>query len=173
MNAAELTDERWEGLIRLYDHTVFISLLSSGIKPLLARELCHDTWSRLYERWREGRLDLLQLPGLAVVQARYLALDAGRRLRAPRAELDEVIERSDGRASPEERVAARQTVERVESALDDCPKRARALFELALTHPDVPHAQLAERSGISTQRLRQTLCEVRARLRAALEEEEA
>jgi RNA polymerase sigma-70 factor (ECF subfamily) len=172
MNAAELTDERWEGLIRLYNHTVFLSLLAAGVKPLQARELCHDAWSRLYERWREGRLDLLQLPGLAIAQARYLALDEGRRARAPRVELEAALERSDGNASPEERAAARQLVGRVEVALEACPKRARALFELALTHPDVPHAELAERSGISTQRLRQTLCEVRARLRLALEEQE-
>jgi RNA polymerase sigma-70 factor (ECF subfamily) len=171
MDAAELTDERWEGLIRLYDHTVFLSLLAAGIRPLQARELCHDTWSRLYERWREGRLDLLQLPGLAVVQARYLALDEGRRARAPRVGLDEALERPDGKASPFERAAARELVGRVEVALDACPSRARALFELAMAHPDVPHAELAERSGISTQRLRQTLCEVRARLRAALDDE--
>jgi RNA polymerase sigma-70 factor (ECF subfamily) len=170
MDAAELTDDRWEGLIRLYDHAVFLSLLSQGVKPLQARELCHDTWSRLYERWREGRLDLLQLPGLAVTQARYLALDAGRRARAPREELEAALERSDGRASPEDRAAARQLVGRVETALEACPKRARALFELAMTHPELAHAELAERSGISTQRLRQTLCEVRARLRAALED---
>jgi RNA polymerase sigma-70 factor (ECF subfamily) len=42
------------------------------------------------------------------------------------------------------------------------------LFELALSNPDVPHAELAERSGISLQRLRQALCEVRARLRQAV-----
>src|SRR3954451_10246269 len=114
MDAAELTDDRWEGLIRLYNHTVFLSLLSAGVKPMLARELCHDTWSRLYERWREGRLGLLQLPGLAIVQARYLALDEARRSRSRRAALDEVLERSDGRASPEERAAARQLVGRVE-----------------------------------------------------------
>ncbi len=171
MYAAELTEDRWEGLIRLYDPSVFLSLLASGVRPLAARELCHDTWSRLYEQWREGRLDVLALPGLAITQARFLALDANRRARGPRVELEHAMEHPDPHASPEDRVAAKQLVGRVEVALEACPKRARALFELSMTHPDVPQAELAERSGISLQRLRQSLCEVRARLRDALAED--
>ncbi len=174
MNAGSLeapTAPAWEALIRLYDHTVFLSLLAAGHAPLAARELCHDTWARLYEQWRAGRLDLLQLPGLAVTQARFLALEEHRRGRRGAPLGDETLQKPDPQASPEERVAARQLVDHVERALEQCPPRARELFELALSNPDTPHAVLAERSGISLQRLRQALCEVRARLRSALQEE--
>jgi RNA polymerase sigma-70 factor (ECF subfamily) len=169
-NAAELTPTAWDALIRLYDHTVFLSLLSAGVRPQAARELCHDTWARLYEQWRGGRLDLLQLPGLAVTQARFLALEELRRGARASPIGEETLQRPDPRASPEERAAARQLVSQVERALEACPPRARALFELSLQHPDTPHAELAVRSGISLQRLRQALCEVRARLRVAVKE---
>jgi RNA polymerase sigma factor (sigma-70 family) len=169
--AAELSPTSWEALIRLYDHPVFLSLLAAGVRPVTARELCHDTWARLYEQWRAGRLDLLELPGLAIAQARFLALEDHRRTARVAPLGDENLQRPDPRASPEERAAARQLVGHVERALDDCPPRARELFELALSNPDVPHAELAERSGISLQRLRQALCEVRARLRAAVKEQ--
>lgn len=168
---SELDPKSWDALIRLYDQTVFLSLLAGGVKPVAARELCHDTWARLYEQWRAGRLDLLQLPGLAIAQARFLAMEEHRRSSRVSPLGDETLERVDPQASPEERASARQQVNRVEAALGDCPPRARALFELALAHPDVPHAELAERSGISLQRLRQALCEVRARLRVALKED--
>lgn len=167
-SAAELSPSSWEALIRLYDHTVFLSLLAGGVKPVAARELCHDTWARLYEQWRAGRLDLLQLPGLAVTQARFLALEEHRRGHRAAPLGEDSLQRPDPHASPEERVSARQLVGHVEQALEACPPRARALFELALSNPDVPHAELAERSGISLQRLRQALCEVRARLRTAV-----
>jgi RNA polymerase sigma factor (sigma-70 family) len=168
--ATELTPSAWDALIRHYDHAVFLSLLSAGVRPQPARELCHDTWARLYEQWRAGRLDLLQLPGLAIAQARFLALEEHRRGARATPIGEETLQRPDPRASPEDRAAARQLVGHVERALESCPPRARALFELALAHPDTPHAELAERSGISLQRLRQALCEVRARLRLAVKE---
>ncbi|MBK7863165.1 MAG: sigma-70 family RNA polymerase sigma factor [Archangiaceae bacterium] len=169
-SADELTPTAWAGLIRRYDHAVFLSLLSAGLTPRAARELCHDTWARLYEQWRAGRLDVLQLPGLAITQAKFLALEEHRR-RARVAPIgEETLQRADPRASPEDRAVARQLVDQVEQALERCPPRARALFELALANPDTPHAALAEQSGISLQRLRQALCEVRARLRLAVKE---
>lgn len=173
LSAAVLTPDDWSALICLYDETVFLSLLASGVRPARARELCHDTWARLYEQWRTGRLDVLKLPGLAVAQARFLTLIDGRRARTvpAAAEVGEVLECPDLHASPEERFASRELLTQVERALEACPLRARQLFELAFEHPDVSHAELAQRSGISLQRLRQTLCEVRARLRAALKEE--
>lgn len=166
--SAESSPASWDALIGLYDHAVFLSLLASGVKPLAARELCHDTWARLYEQWRAGRLDVLQLPGLAVTQARFLALEEHRRSARAAPLGEDSLQRPDPRASPEERATARQLVAQVERALEGCPPRARALFELALSNPDVPHAELAEQSGISVQRLRQALCEVRAKLRTVV-----
>ena len=39
-----------------------------------------------------------------------------------------------------------------------------------MSNPEVSQSELASQMGISLQRFRQSLCEVRARLKAALEE---
>ena len=169
--AETLSSSKWEELIRQFDQVVFLSLLAAGIRPRAARELCQDTWARLYEQWAMGKLDILKLPGLAVVQARLLAMEEHRRS-ARNASLDaKALEQPDPRPSLDEQLRVRQTVDTVSDALSACSPRAQALFEMVMMNPEVPHRALAEQSGISVQRLRQTLCEVRARLRAALNHE--
>ncbi len=169
-SAAALLPGDWEALIRLHEQPVFLSLLAQGVRPSRARELTHDAFTRLFERWSDGRLDLLSLPGLAIAQARFLALADGRLGRSAHSDVMELTEHADGRPSPEQQLAARQLVAGLERALEACPKRARELYTLAFTHPEVRHEVLAARAGISVQRLRQTLCEVRARLRDAVKE---
>lgn len=169
--AEAMSSSKWEELIRQFDQVVFLSLLGAGLRPRMARELCQDTWARLYEQWAMGKLDVLKLPGLAIVQARLLALEEHRH-NARNASLDaEALAQPDPNPSLEERVHARQAADSISDALAECSPRAQALFELVMMHPEVPHRALAEQSGISVQRLRQTLCEVRARLRAALNDE--
>jgi len=164
-----LVPHDWERLIRVHHQPVFLSLLAAGVRPTRARELVHETWARLFEKWSAGELDVLSLPGLAVAQARFLALADGRSGRE-RGELFEAADKPDARATPEEQLGNRQLVAQLERALEACPKRSRELYTLAFQHPDVRHEELAARAGISVQRLRQTLCEVRARLRAAVKE---
>lgn len=169
LTATSLAPADWEQLIRVHRQSVLLSLLASGVRPSRAKELVHEAFSLLFEKWSAGRLDVLSLPGLAIAQARFLALADGRLARAA-AESLEGVERPDGRASPEEQLGNRQLVEQLERALESCPARARELYTLAFQHPEVGHEELAARAGISVQRFRQTLCEVRSRLRAAVKE---
>lgn len=164
----------WAALIRVHRGSVLLALLARGVRPGRARELVDDTWADLYERWCAGRLSSLELPGLAISHATFLALrDGARQQRA--ASFDDaadLLNATDHAASPEQRTVGRDLLERVATALNDCPPRARELFEAAYDNPDLAHAALAQRFGISVQRFRQALCEVRARLRRAVEEPE-
>ena len=104
----------------------------------------------------------------AIRQALFLALDDARRARRDTGD-DELAILSDPAPSAETRIHARVQLERARAELARCPKQARRIFEL--TYADLPHAETARQVGLSVQRVRQTLCEVRARLRAAVEEE--
>jgi RNA polymerase sigma-70 factor (ECF subfamily) len=57
--------------------------------------------------------------------------------------------------------------------LSACSDSAKKVFRLAYGGDGLSHAEVAERVGLSLQRVRQILCEVRAKLRTALEGEDA
>jgi len=162
----------WTVLIKRHDHRVVLSLLARGIRIDQARELAHQTWIRLIAQQAAGRLERIELPGLAIRQAGFLALDAARR-GSPAADASPPDSAGlvDPEASIEERLIRREELVRVQAELARCSPVARALFDLLYTHPEMPHAEAARRLGLSVQRVRQTLCEVRARLRAAIETE--
>src|SRR5262245_60462429 len=65
--------EAWSWLIARHDHRVVVALLARGVPLDRARELAQETWLRLMQSQREGRLRELSLPGLAITQARFLA----------------------------------------------------------------------------------------------------
>ena len=50
------------------------SLLALGLRPVQAREIANEAWAKLYEKRAE--LATLSFPGLAITQARFLAIDA-------------------------------------------------------------------------------------------------
>src|SRR5437868_2792350 len=77
-----LAPHDWEQLIRVHRHSVLLSLLASGVRPSRAKELVHEAFALLFEKWSGGRLDLLSLPGLAIAQAKFLALADGRLARS-------------------------------------------------------------------------------------------
>src|SRR5688500_4188567 len=68
------------GLIERHNHRVVVSLLARGLPIDRARELAQETWLRLMESQRAGRLTSLNLPGLAIVQAGFLASNERRGL---------------------------------------------------------------------------------------------
>src|SRR5690349_723430 len=70
---------QWEALIARHGHTVLLALLARGVRLDRARELLQETWARLFERAQQGRFDSLELPGLAITQAMFLAAEDGRR----------------------------------------------------------------------------------------------
>ena len=164
--------DAWGTLIERHDHRVVVSLLGRGLRLDHARELAQQTWTRLIAQQQGGRLDRLELPGLAIRQAGFLAADLARRRAA------ELVDReapgdavADPDAGIEERLIRREELARAEAELARCAPVARQVFALLYAEPGLRHAEVARRLGLSVQRVRQTLCEVRARLRAAIEPE--
>jgi RNA polymerase sigma factor (sigma-70 family) len=162
-------DQGWARLIERHNHRVVVSLLGRGLTIDRARELAQETWLRLIERHRAGRLETLVLPGLAVVQAGFLAANEhrGRRAGAP---VDGEVLAAPG-ATAEDQVIDRQQLDRVGRALRQCPPAARRVFEFVYDHPELTYAEAAGRLGLSSQRVKQIVCEVRRRLRDSLAEE--
>jgi RNA polymerase sigma-70 factor (ECF subfamily) len=163
----------WKDAVSQHDHTVVLSLLAAGLRLDDARDVAQETWLRLMEVHAAGRLARVELPGLAIRQAAFIVADRSRagRLRV-QAELTEAQElASPSRA--DQPSLARELLQGVEAGLAVSTVREQGVLRSVLESPDAPHRELAEREGLSVQRFRQVLCNVRAKLRAALSGDEA
>ena len=173
-SAALAGDERaWNALVRQHDRRVFVSLLAKGVSPPLARELAQETWIRLIEQQRAGKLTELRLPGLAVVQADFLWRTQRRKKSLPTVsdteEEGRPLQVPDAKVSPEQSLLDKQQLGRALNALQQCSDRQREIF-VAVQREGLSASEAALRFGISVQRTRQTMWEVRKRLRLAIEE---
>jgi DNA-directed RNA polymerase specialized sigma24 family protein len=158
----------WARLVERHNHRVVVSLLARGLPIERARELAQETWLRLFESQRAGRLATLELPGLAIVQAGFLASNERRGpIFAPALD-GEALAAPGG--SAEEQAIDRQQLDRVRRALAACSPSARRVFEFVYDHPELTYPEAAARLGLSSQRVKQIVCEVRKRLRTSLEE---
>jgi RNA polymerase sigma-70 factor (ECF subfamily) len=172
-----LASEDWRRLIEQHQHRVVLSLVAAGFGLDRARELANEAWVRLMEKERRGALAELKLPGLAIVQARFLAWDERRREALRARHQDEAGSEApeellvDRRPDPEQRLLTRQQARRALDAVAASPPSAQRLFKLLYAEPGLSHARAAEALGLSLQRVRQILCELRKRVRAALEGE--
>lgn len=162
--------EVWDDAIRRYDRNVYLSVLALGLAPDRAREIAQAAWTRLIEQHAQGNLIVLELPGLAIRQARFLGLNELQRVRAEQRVLAAVPDRP-APMDVERQVHSRQQVARVLEALTSCSATARKVFGLVYGTPGGSPATAAEELGLSLQRVRQILCETRAHIRRALEEE--
>jgi RNA polymerase sigma factor (sigma-70 family) len=164
----------WEKLIARHGRRVLLTLLARGVRASRAEELVQETWARLVAKSRAGELPHLELPGLAITQAIHFSLDEARATtaRATRSldESDTALAVVDPAPGVLDRMVSREALERALAELERCPPKARDVFALVYEHPELPHLEAAEKVGLSVQRLRQTLCEVRSRLRAAMED---
>lgn len=166
----------WNGLIARHDRRVLVTLLARGVRVDRARELTQETWARLIAHQQAGRLARLELPGLAIKQAMFLSADDARRTKRERVagdEAEELAMLSDAASSIEARLVARSQLERASAELAQCSPTAQRVFDLVYDEPSMPHAETARRVGLSIQRVRQTICEVRARLRKVLDDDRA
>jgi RNA polymerase sigma-70 factor (ECF subfamily) len=166
----------WDALIARHHRRVVVSLLAKGLRVDRAHELAQETWTRLIQQQQRGLLTELRLPNLAITQASFLAADEARRSRreAISGNVEELPERQhpvDPTASAERRLLSEEQLAKAHQALAGCSPSARNVFLLACDGQELPHAEVAERVGLSVQRVRQILCEVRKKLRNALEEE--
>jgi RNA polymerase sigma-70 factor (ECF subfamily) len=164
----------WAAHIRVHGRRVVLALVAAGFSFERARDLAGEAWTRLIEKHRSGRITDIRLPGLAIVQARFLAWQERRRerrLAAPPAEAGDDPERLlvDHNPTPEQRVLTRQQAERALAVIATLPPSAQRLFRMLARDPGVSHAHIAEVLGLSLQRVRQILCELRKTVRIALE----
>ncbi|MBX7116600.1 MAG: sigma-70 family RNA polymerase sigma factor [Myxococcaceae bacterium] len=159
----------WNDAIVRHGRQVVVALLARRFPLDQAHDLAQEAWSRLISQHREGRLKRIELPGLAVRQALFLASDE-RRLQARTAPLpNTVIALED--ISMEIRLLSKEQLTRAKQAFDTCSTRSREVFQFVYDNPALKHGEAAAKLGISVQRLRQTLCEVRSHLRKSLEDD--
>lgn len=170
----------WDEIVRRHSHRVLLMLLARKVPWDAAHDLVQEVWLRLVRQQREGRLKSLTLPGLAIAQAEWLAREEDRtRRRRERIAEARVAGLSDDpvdtgqEADLEERAERRERMDLVRRQLASCPPRARQIFQAVYGAGGRSHAEVARQLGISVQRVRQAVCEVRSRIRVALKEKES
>lgn len=173
--------DAWNEIARRHTRRVVISLLASGYSLELAEDLTQETWMRLMKLQREGLLRDLRFPGLAIAQAAWLAREAERTRRRREGIVGsagvswlstETGEELASEIDPEQLAIDRERLELVEQELSRCPVRAQQVFRAVYGAAGESHAEVARTTGLSIQRVRQIICEVRARLRSALDSQE-
>lgn len=157
----------WTELITRHNRRVVLALLAQGVLPAQARELAQEAWLRLITRADAKRLERLELPGLAIRQALFLARSEARRPGASTEPLSSAPEELVD--SGEQAFFSRERLERARARVADLSPSSRAVFERLYADPHLSHAEVAARVGLSVQRVRQIICEVRKVLRAELE----
>lgn len=165
----------WDDAIRRFDRQVYLSVLALGLNPDRAREISQAAWTKLIERHATGGLPDLELPGLAIRQARFLGLNELRRTNVEKRVLAAVPDEPSmpaGSIDVERQVESRAQVEKVLAALATCSPTARRVFRLVYATPGGTPARAAQEVGLSLQRVRQILCETRAHIRKSLSSEE-
>lgn len=160
----------WDDAIRRYDRNVYLSVLALGLAPDRAREIAQAAWTRLIEQDARGGLPTLELPGLAIRQARFLGLNELERARTEQRVLA-AVPRPAATVDVERQVRSREQISKVLDALASCSPTARKVFGLIYATPGGSPASAAAELGLSIQRVRQIVCETRAQIRRALEEE--
>ena len=158
----------WDDAIRRHGHRVYVSVLALGLSPERAKEIVQATWTRLIEQHASGALVELDFPGLAIRQARFLALNELQRRKVEMRVLAAVPE-APAAAGVESVVASREQIERMLDALATCSPMAKRVFRLVYATPGGNCASAAQAVGLSLQRVRQILCETRNHIRRALE----
>lgn len=159
----------WKRAVAEHDHRLIVSLLAVGLRLDEARDVAQEAWLRVMESARAGRLERVELPGLVIRQASFIVADRqrSRRLRAPGAEQE--VQALPAAETAEGHTHARELFEVVSAELATATPRARGVFLAVLNAPDTAHRTLAAKEGLSLQRFRQVLCEVRAKLRRGVE----
>ena len=163
-----VTPEVWDDAIRRHDRRVYLSVLALGLAPDRAKEIVQATWTRLMEQHASGALVELDFPGLAIRQARFLALNELQRRKVEMRVLAAVPE-VPAQPDVDRIVASREQIEQVLDALATCSPTAKKIFRLVYATPGGNCASAAKEVGLSLQRVRQILCETRNHIRRALE----
>src|SRR5512138_1918226 len=126
--------ELWDDAIRRHDRRVYLSVLALGLSPDRAKEIVQTAWIRLMEQHAAGALVELEFPGLAIRQARFLALNELQRRRVEKRVLAAV---PDAAPPPDvdRIVASREQVDRMLDALAACSPTAKRVFRIVYATP--------------------------------------
>lgn len=170
MLAMDGVSNAWELLIRRHNHRVVVYLLARGLPIDRAKELAQETWLRLIEQQRHRRLERLELPGLAIRQAGFLALEDARRQARVKRLLSETEPALNTRSDTEQAFLTQQQLTRAQATLEQCSPSAQEIFRLLYEDPERPHCEVAVEVGLSLQRVRQIICEVRKKLRSIIKD---
>lgn len=143
-----------------------------------AEDVAQEAWIRIYRRIQDGlagirpKLQSLILPGLALRQARFVALEWLQTGRVKREDCAETVPESiDPQRSPYDRAADRQTLRRLNDSLEDLPAREKLAWQLFYEEERTP-AQIAQIMGLGSEGAARTVVSrARARLVARLEGE--
>lgn len=165
----EVEEVPWDALMRRHGRRVVVALVSRGIPLERAKELAQDAWLRVIDRHRAGLIPELQLPGLIITQASFLARDDLRR-EERRARLDEPRQHGAPMVALdlEQQLDARHRLRVVRGVLDQASPSARRVFGLLYGERALSPTEVAAELGLSVQRVRQIVCELRKRMRAEL-----
>jgi DNA-directed RNA polymerase specialized sigma24 family protein len=155
----------WDAAVRAHNARVVASVLALAVPLDQAEELASQAWTRLIEQQQAGRLARVELPGLAIKQARFLALSWLKARRRDAALPEDVAADDD----LERALIARRDVETALRVLATCSASAQAVFAHLYDDPPPSHEVVAGRVGLSVQRVRQIVCEVRKKIRETLE----
>jgi len=160
----------WGELARRHDRRVRLALLARGVPADAAADVAQEAWTRLLERLRSGELRELRLPGLAIAQAIFIAIDEHRRAaRSPVSREAEAAEIADPEASAVDLLAGRRRLEQARAVVAALPRSSQAVFHAVFAGAPARYADVARELGLSEQRVKQIVCEIRAKVRAALE----
>src|SRR5688572_14936753 len=77
--ALDSSVDAWNALIQRHNRRVVVALLARCLRIDQAKDIAQETWLRLIEQQRAGKLPTLTLPGLALAQATFIACDAARK----------------------------------------------------------------------------------------------
>ncbi len=159
----------WDAAIRQHHGHVLAWVLAHGIAPGRAEELVQEVWMKLMRQHEAGRLMRIDLPALALAQARFLAKDELRR-RVREQPHPHDTDETPSHARIEHRIDARTRLAKIVYVLEREPANVRAVFEHTYGGAGLCATDVAAKVGLSTQRVRQILCELRAKLRAHFED---
>jgi RNA polymerase sigma-70 factor (ECF subfamily) len=162
----------WNALVAKHNQRVVVALLGRGLPIERAKDIAQEAWLRLLEQQRAGKLRELKLPSLAITQATFLSLDAARRDGKTLA-LADGFDAADPKPLSEQRLIGEEELARAERVLAKCSPSARKVFSLVYGGGNLSHAEVAEEVGLSVQRVRQIVCEVRKELRRVFDEAES
>lgn len=165
--------QAWNEAIARHNQRVVVALLARRFHLDRAKDLAQEAWTRLIEQQRRGAFKRIELPGLAIRQALFLAQDF---LRAESlrggggADESRLLRTPSGEPSIEQKIISQQMLGRARAMIGSLPPRNRKIFELCYDQPHLSHAAAAERLGVSVQHVRQTLYGVRKQLRQLLKD---